>query len=58
MMFIGSFTTFLGATIGMLQNDIKKIMALNTIMPNKFKEVICHTNGNNGKKATLKSLYP
>ena len=30
MIFIGSFTTILGATIGMLQNDIKKIIAYST----------------------------
>jgi NADH-ubiquinone oxidoreductase chain 5 len=30
MIFIGSLTTFLGATIGMLQNDIKKIIAYST----------------------------
>jgi len=30
MLFIGSLTTFLGATIGMLQNDIKKIIAYST----------------------------
>jgi NADH-ubiquinone oxidoreductase chain 5 len=30
LIFIGSLTTFLGATIGMLQNDIKKIVAYST----------------------------
>jgi len=30
MVLIGSLTTFLGATIGMLQNDIKKIIAYST----------------------------
>jgi len=30
MIFVGSLTTFLGATIGMLQNDIKKIVAYST----------------------------
>ena len=30
MIFVGALTTFLGATIGMLQNDIKKIVAYST----------------------------
>src|SRR6185437_15010177 len=30
LIFVGSLTTFLGATIGMLQNDIKKIVAYST----------------------------
>jgi len=48
MIFIGSLTTFLGATIGMLQNDIKKIIAYSTCSQLGYMILSCGVSNYSG----------
>src|ERR1700712_5093395 len=48
MIFVGALTTFLGATIGMLQNDIKKIIAYSTCSQLGYMVLSCGISNYSG----------